>query len=551
MISSQDKIVEEIHPQPPSPGTRPQPLQGMSLRTKGVWVLFMFFIYTLAAGFILGVERNTLYSDVQKLEAVHAEEGEQFGLNMLVTRAILVVNDNYYSADLKTPAGLEAAARRVSVQVEAVLTGLSKVMKNNPELFDSVVALQINLGGLTGTGLGKMVEANPGLFVGMTKPQITPVWLAKTIKPMGRETIADVRTNLHKLVFDLDQVTKLIRSRKHMLLEQYRATFDRLSLVWSLTAAVGIVFLGGLVMFFVSRLAVDVRRVQDRALEIIEGYRGQPLKVTRHDELGSLMAAINKMQIELRQNEVQMERIRQQRFHKEKMAAVGSIAAVVAHEINNPLSAIVGAAQAMLDQRTEHSDRRTDSLSQSQVIFEQASRVMNITRQISEFSTPQSTEQQLLDLNNLIRNTVRFISFDRRFSTIDMELNLDSELPAVRAVGDHVTQIVMNLLVNAADAMEGRQGFKARINVSTHVQDGYAVIIVADNGTGMDKSTLGRIFEEFFTTKPPGKGSGIGMAVSKSLVESDGGMISVESEPGVGTTVMVRLPIATDDFSQS
>ena len=551
MISSQDKIVEEIHPQPPSPGTRPQPLQGMSLRTKGVWVLFMFLIYTLAAGFILGVERNTLYSDVQKLEAVHAEEGDQFGLNMLVTRAILVVNDNYYSADLKTPAGLEAAARSVSVQVEAVLTGLSKVMKNNPELFDSVVALQINLGGLTGTGLGKMVEANPGLFVGMTKPQITPVWLAKTIKPMGRETIADVRTNLHKLVFDLDQVTKLIRSRKHMLLEQYRATFDRLSLVWSLTAAVGIVFLGGLVMFFVSRLAVDVRRVQDRALEIIEGYRGQPLKVTRHDELGSLMAAINKMQIELRQNEVQMERIRQQRFHKEKMAAVGSIAAVVAHEINNPLSAIVGAAQAMLDQRTEHSDRRTDSLSQSQVIFEQARRVMNITRQISEFSTPQSTEQQLLDLNNLIRNTVRFISFDRRFSTIDMELNLDSELPAVRAVGDHVTQIVMNLLVNAADAIEGRSGSKARIDVSTHVQDGYAVIIVADNGTGMDKSTLGRIFEEFFTTKPPGKGSGIGMAVSKSLVESDGGMISVESEPGVGTRVMVRLPIATDDFSQS
>ena len=548
MTSSQDKIAVESHWQAPPKGARPQPLQGMSLRTKGVWVLFMFQIYTLAAGFILGVERNTLYSDVQKLEAVHAEEGDQFGLNMLVTRAILVVNDNYYSADLKTTAGLEAAARSVSVQVEAVLTGLGKVMKNNPELFDSVVALQINLGGLTGTGLGKMVEANPDLFVGVTKPQATPMWLTKTIKPMDREIIAEVRTNLHKLVFDLDQVTKLIRSRKHMLLEQYRATFDRLSLVWSLTAAVGIVFLGGLVMVFVSRLAVDVRRVQDRALEIIEGYRGQPLKVTRHDELGSLMAAINKMQLELRQNEVQMERIRQQRFHKEKMAAVGSIAAVVAHEINNPLSAIVGAAQAMLDQRSAHGDRRDHS--QSQVIFEQARRVMNITRQISEFSTPQSTEQQLLDLNNLIRNTVRFISFDRRFSTIDMGLNLDPDLPAIRAVGDHVTQIVMNLLVNSADAMEGRSGSKARIDVSTHVQDGYAVVTVSDNGTGMDKSTLGRIFEEFFTTKPPGKGSGIGMAVSKSLVESDGGMISVESEPGAGTTVMVRLPIATDDFSR-
>ena len=545
MSSSQDKIGEEDHQQTPLHGTQPQPLQGMSMRTKGVWVLFLFLIYTLAAGFVLGVERNTLYSDVQKLEAVHAEEGDQFALNMLVTRAILVVNDNYYSADLGTAAGIEAAARSVSVQVEAVLTGLGKVVKSHPELFDSIVALQIKLGELTRTSPGKVAGGNPELSGSAAEPQLAPGGLTKSIRPLNREVIADVRTNLHKLVFDLDQVTKRIRGRKQELLEQYRATFSRLSLVWSVTAAIGIVFLGGLVMFFVTRLAVDIRRVQDRALEIVEGYRGQPLKVTRRDELGSLMAAINKMQFELRQNEVQIERIRQQRFHKEKMAAVGSIAAVVAHEINNPLSAIMGAAQAMLEQRAGHSDRRDDH-NLSEVIFEQARRVMNITRQISEFSVPQSTEQELLDLNNLIRSTVRFISFDRRFSIIDMELNLDPDLPAVRAVGDHITQVIMNLLVNAADAMEGRTDPKPRIAVSTHLQQGHAVVTVTDNGTGMDKNTLARVFEEFFTTKLPGKGSGIGMAVSKSLIESDGGLISVESEPGVGTTVTVQLPVVTD-----
>ena len=544
MSSSQDKIGEEDHQQTPLHGTQPQPLQGMSMRTKGVWVLFLFLIYTLAAGFVLGVERNTLYSDVQKLEAVHAEEGDQFALNMLVTRAILVVNDNYYSADLGTAAGIEAAARSVSVQVEAVLTGLGKVVKSHPELFDSIVALQIKLGELTRTSPGKVAGGNPELSGSAAEPQLTP-GVVNIIKPLNREVIADVRTNLHKLVFDLDQVTKRIRGRKQELLEQYRATFSRLSLVWSVTAAIGIVFLGGLVMFFVTRLAVDVRRVQDRALEIVEGYRGQPLKVTRHDELGSLMAAINKMQLELRQNEVQIERIRQQRFHKEKMAAVGSIAAVVAHEINNPLSAIMGAAQAMLEQRAGHGDRRDDH-NLSEVIVEQARRVMNITRQISEFSVPQSTERELLDLNNLIRSTVRFISFDRRFSIIDMELNLDPDLPAVRAVGDHITQVIMNLLVNAADAMEGRTDPKPRIAVSTHLQQGHAVVTVTDNGTGMDKNTLARVFEEFFTTKLPGKGSGIGMAVSKSLIESDAGLISVESEPGVGTTVTVQLPVVTD-----
>lgn len=495
-------------------------LSGMSLRTKGIWVLVLFLSYTLAAGFIMGVERNTLYSDVQQLEAVHEEEGNQFGLNMLVTRAILVVNDNYYSADLGTAAGLETAARSITVQIEAVLAGMGKIVVAHPDLLDNIVALQLNLEDLT-----------------------------RPAKPLSRDVIGEVRGSLHKLVFDLDQVTKQIRSRKQTLLEKYRETFDRLSLAWSFTAAIGILFLGSLVMFFVTRLAWDIRRVQDRALAIVEGYRGKPLAVTRHDELGSLIEAVNKMQFELRQNELQMELIRQQRFHKEKMAAVGSLAAVVAHEINNPLSAIVGAAQAMAEIRPEPNNGDSNSneyILQAKMILEQARRVMNISRQISEFSTPQSSEPEHLDLNNLIRNTVKFISFDRRFGTIDMVLNLDPELPAVRTVRDHLTQVVMNLLVNAADAAEGKANSKPQITIATRRTDEYAEITVTDNGVGMNRDTLARVFEEFFTTKPPGKGSGIGLAVSKSLIESDGGTISIESEPEVGTTATIRLPLVTD-----
>ncbi|MDO8413594.1 MAG: ATP-binding protein [Gallionellaceae bacterium] len=518
-----------IHPKPSVPGMPPMLLSGMSLRTKGIWVLALFLSYTLAAGFIMGVERNTLYSDVQQLEAVHEEEGNQFGLNMLVTRAILVVNDNYYSADLDTAAGLETAARSITVQIEAVLAGMGKIVVAHPDLLDNIVALQLNLGDLT-----------------------------KPAKPLSRDVIGEVRGSLHKLVFDLDQVTKQIRSRKQVLLEKYRETFDRLSLAWSFTAAIGILFLGSLVMFFVTRLAWDIRRVQDRAMAIVEGYRGKPLTVTRHDELGSLIEAVNKMQFELRQNELQMELIRQQRFHKEKMAAVGSLAAVVAHEINNPLSAVVGAAQAMVGIRDEpgsndNQNRNNQYILQAEMILEQAKRVMNISRQISEFSTPQSSEPEHLDLNNLIRNTVKFISFDRRFGTIDMILNLDPELPAVRTVRDHLTQVIMNLLVNAADAAEGKADSKPQITIATQRAEEYAEIMVTDNGAGMNRDTLARVFEEFFTTKPPGKGSGIGLAVSKSLIESDGGTIGIESEPEVGTTVTIHLPLATEgvhDFKE-
>lgn len=494
-------------------GKRPALLGGMSLRKKGSWVMVIFVAYTLSAGFIMSRERNALHSDLQKLEAVHVDEERQLGLNMLVTRAILIVNENYYSSGMETPAGLDAAMRSVSVQVEAVLSRLSKVAQSYPLLHDDVAALRANLSDMTN-------------------------------KPPTPAAIAEVRGNLHKLVIGLDQVTAMMRNNKQTLLERYRKTFDRLSLVWSFTAAIGVVFLGGLVMVFVTRLAWDIQRVHDRALAIIEGYRGKPLAVTRYDELGSLMEAVNKMQLELRQHEMQMELIRQQRFHKEKMAAVGSLAAVVAHEINNPLSAIVGAARMMSELRPNQAGDADQYAQQAEVILAQAKRVMNITRQISEFSMPQAAEpaRELLDLNNLIRSTVRFISFDRRFSAVDMVLDLDPQLPAVFGVGDHITQVFMNLFINAADASEGRTDPKPRILVSTASQGKNIIVKVTDNGTGMSKATLDRIFEEYFTTKPMGKGSGIGMAVSKSLIESGGGTISVESELGIGTTVTVQLP---------
>lgn len=507
--SAGDKSLAEHSPA----GRRPPLLGGMSLRKKGSWVMVIFVIYTLSAGFIMSRERNALHNDLQGLEALHVDEERQLGLNMLVTRAILIVNENYYSSGMETEAGLDAAMRSVSVQVEAVLSRLTKVAQSYPLLHDDVAALRANLKDMAG-------------------------------KPPTPAVIAEVRSNLHKLVIGLDQVTAMLRNNKQALLERYRKTFDRLSLVWSFTAAVGVVFLGGLVMVFVSRLAWDIRRVHDRALAIVEGYRGKPLAVTRYDELGTLMEAVNKMQLALREHEMQMELIRQQRFHKEKMAAVGSLAAVVAHEINNPLSAIVGAARAMSDLRPNRADDADQYAQQAEVILAQAKRVMNITRQISEFSMPQAAEpeRELLDLNNLIRNTAKFISFDRRFSAIDMVQDLDPQLPAVFGVGDHITQVFMNLFINAADASEGRTDPKPRIIISTAAEDKCVVVKVTDNGTGMSKATLDRIFEEYFTTKPMGKGSGIGMAVSKSLIESGGGTIGVESELGIGTTVTVRLP---------
>jgi signal transduction histidine kinase len=263
----------------------------------------------------------------------------------------------------------------------------------------------------------------------------------------------------------------------------------------------------------------------------------------RKDELGVLMDAVNTMQDELVRRESQIELARQQGFHKEKMAAIGSLAAAVAHEINNPLSAIVGVAQAM-----DHECRSAEctlygSACHPEMILDQAKRVIQITRQISEFSVPQSQDPEFIDINGLLRSTVNFVKFDRRFRFIDVSLELDANLPAAFAIADHLVQVAMNLLINAADALQGVEGRPLSIRVVSSRLAEQILIQVIDNGGGIDPNVLPMVFVERFTTKAPGRGSGLGLALCRSLVEKAGGSIEIVSKLGVGTEAQVKLPI--------
>ena len=273
------------------------------------------------------------------------------------------------------------------------------------------------------------------------------------------------------------------------------------------------------------------------------------MAVNRNDELGSLMQGLNKMQMELRQQEIKVELSRQQQFHKEKMAAIGSLAAVVAHEINNPLSAIVGISQEMSNLRTSKQCSGANGQCHSDMLLSQAKQIMSITRQVSELSTPQSAEPKLFDLNSLIRSTVMFVSFDRRFHSINPTLTLDPQLPAIYGISDHITQVLINLLLNAADAMTDISDRAPHIELSTRSDGSDAILTITDNGQGIEPSILPRVFEEYFTTKAPGKGTGIGLALSKSLIDSSGGNINIESEFGAGTTVTIRLPSTPVDIA--
>jgi Signal transduction histidine kinase len=159
----------------------------------------------------------------------------------------------------------------------------------------------------------------------------------------------------------------------------------------------------------------------------------------------------------------------------------------------------------------------------------------------ADLSAPRSPAPELLNVNDLAQATCSFSRYDRRFRGIDLVLDLDRSIPAVRAVSDHLTQTLMNLLINASDAMEGVVDRKSAVHVSTRALEDEVVLSVSDNGQGMDAAVLSRAFVQSFTTKPSGKGRGIGLYLCKALVEATGGHIELQSTPGAGTVVRIRM----------
>ena len=476
---------------------------GLSLRVKGALVFILMVLYMSFTAYSLSRDRQQLMNMVSDLEYVQRFEARLTQANLMLARTIVLLNDNFATQNL------HVSATTLVAEIEAVRNAVGRLDDRFPRLIFLSNALK---------PLATQLEASP-----------------------GRGLLGAIRATLHEMVTELDTITEEEQRRRTELLSAYRHTNDELIHQGVLYSMVGVVVFGLIIAIFLTRLTIDIGELKRRAVAIVKGYRGLPLKVSRWDELGSLMASVNSIQDELRLRESQIELERQQRFHREKMAAVGSLAAAVAHEINNPITAIAGVAEAIGAQCMTTDCPNMGHICKPDLILEQARRVSKITRQLAEFSAPRSIEPQLTDVNGLVRSTCGFVAFDRRFRGVDLATTLDNDLPAVTLVADHLTQVLMNLLINAADAVEGKSD--RRVRVETGQQQDAVYIRVSDNGTGMDDKVLARAFEEYFTTKPSGKGTGLGLPVCKSLVEAMGGVVELRSTVGEGTVATVWLPL--------
>lgn len=360
---------------------------------------------------------------------------------------------------------------------------------------------------------------------------------------------ANVRELIAELVKTKNEFTTLAEQSHQLrqnMSDSYHQKTDSVAMTALLLGMMGVTLLGTIMVLFFKRLTKDLQLLQVRALEIVNGYRGVPLAIRRHDEVGQLMAAVNSMATALDKHEKELIVERQKYFHQEKMAAIGALAAGVAHEIGNPIAAITGIAQEMKERRDDglnscSPERCRDC--RPDLIQAQAERLAAITHEISEFASPQAIEPQLLDLNGQLRSTTSLIRYDKRLRGVDLRLELDPNLPAIYGVADQYTQVIMNLLINAMDALEPMTGRQPLILISTKVDGERVCMTVEDNGPGMEKDVVERAFEAFFTTKPAGKGTGLGLSLCYSIMQTHGGSIEIESAPGAGTRVRVFFPI--------
>lgn len=240
----------------------------------------------------------------------------------------------------------------------------------------------------------------------------------------------------------------------------------------------------------------------------------------------------------VRQAEAEIQRQREALHENEKMAAFGSLLAGVAHELNNPLSIVMGNAMMLGEEARELAPAlipRTDRIQAA------AERCGRIVRSFLALARQNRSQVKLMAIGAAVQTALELLAYSLRASGVVVERDLPDDLPQVPCDHDQFNQVLSNLLVNARQVLEARPPPRC-IRISARAEDGYVSLAVADNGPGVPEALRGQIFDPFFTTKPAGIGMGIGLAVSRSIVEVHGGSLALEEAPGGGACFVIRLP---------
>ncbi|MFZ7104718.1 MAG: PAS domain S-box protein, partial [Peptococcaceae bacterium] len=232
-----------------------------------------------------------------------------------------------------------------------------------------------------------------------------------------------------------------------------------------------------------------------------------------------------------------LHKIQGQAIVQDRLASIEELASGLAHEINNPLTGIIGFSELLLAKEWPE-DVREDLLT----INRQAQRTAKIVKSLLTFARKQTQEKLPVDINKDLQEILDIRTYKREADNINVIKHLATELPVVKGNSSQLKQVYLNLISNADFFMYKAHG-KGTLTITTEHSKGFVRIIFADDGPGISKKNLNRIFEPFFTTKEVGEGTGLGLSISKGIIEEHGGSISVESRIGKGSTFTVELPV--------
>ena len=480
----------------------------------------------------------------------------QIGITLLILTALTVALVGVVVLNLMEQS---LTARERTAGVEALSLGLQRLERElhpgeplDSEANQTVVSSIAQ--SLVDSGLVDRVEVfSAGVCVAVYPPNLQPL----DVDPPESERIDANRSN-HPELGPLIVANGPIRLADDKLgtLRTVHSTMSGVSHLRSAQLLIGLYTLLAAVLsvivgyILLTRIIVGpIRRIGVAAQRIAEGDHASRVSVRSQNEIGWLAQNVNHMldrldsgRRELRQKidalaraKADLEDAQEAMIRSEKLASIGQLAAGVAHEVGNPLSAVIGLVELLQDDTTVPGDESEDVLRR---IEKELMRINQIIRDLLDYSRTSDEEPENASLELAVGNTLKLVEAQPRFRAIEVEVTVEKQLPLVAMSNDRLVQVLLNLLLNAAEAMEG----SGVITIAAHSEPDQVILSVEDDGPGIDVAAEGRVFEPFFTTKPPGKGTGLGLAICERMIETAGGRIEVSNLQTGGARFVLTLP---------
>ena len=421
--------------------------------------------------------------------------------------SVLIVEDSATQAQ-KLGANLEARGFAITVAADSA-EGITVVRERRPD----IVITDIVMPGMDGYGLCRAIKADEHL-------KGTPVMLLTSLSDprdviKGLECGADgfiVKSDLENAV--VEAIERLLGNRepnaRGMDPSVIRARINGQE----------------------RRIVAEPQRIFDFLISTYDAAVRSNVELIRvRDELRMLN---DQLETKVKDRTEELSAMHQQLWHAAKLATVGELTASIAHELNNPLQTVSLHVES-LSMRFPGDPAALKALS---VVEKELDRMANLVKNLLLLSRREEQRISSVNVAEEVEKTVELLYYHLRKCGIEVKKDFPPDIPTISADPEQLRQVFLNLFINASDAMPSGGILTLR------ARDGPSLVLeIVDTGTGIAAADLPRVMETFFTTKPPGKGTGLGLPICRRIVEAHGGTISIESEPGKGTTVRIVLPV--------